>query len=141
MGTTNKICQKKNPIYIVEELDRSNFHNFKSVSDLFINFQVDSQRGRIKWLKVKRFCLSSSEPQIVKVYYDYSDEQYQTLNLTQKLRISHPVPNEKSILLTQVTKRSYPLKKDKYQDLLNLCEKGIIPRAHHEYYRNLPHEI
>ena len=59
------------------------FLDFKSVANLLHNFEFDIEREKIRWLKVKRFRFNSTGPNIVQVFYDYSDN-FLTLNLVKK---------------------------------------------------------
>ena len=68
--------------YSVKELDKTDFYNFKKGA----KFVLDTEREKIKWLKVKQKIQTNSRPTyIVKVYYDYG-ESCRKLNLAQKLR-------------------------------------------------------
>ena len=63
-------AKRKRSRYIVKELDKRDFYNFKKVAELLRNFELDTQKGKIRWLKVKRFKLTAEQPNIVSVYYD-----------------------------------------------------------------------
>ena len=129
----------KQPKYIVEELDRSCFLDFKQVAGMLKNFQLDTEKDKIRWLKVKRFKLSSQEPNVVSVFYDYTDD-CRKLNLFQKLRVAHNVPDPNAIDVKLVSEKPYPISAEKYADLVSLCEKMIIPLPHQDLYKSLPHK-
>ena len=107
------------------------------MAGLLKNFQLDTKKEKIRWLGVKKFKLSSNEPNLVHVGYDYSAEYHQ-LNLVQKLRKVHTIPNPAEIPLENVSKVPHPISKEKYNDLISLCERNIIPKAHHQYFKSLP---
>ena len=86
---------------------------------------------------MNNFKLSSKEPNLVHVGYDYSAEYHQ-LNLVQKLRKVHTIPNPAEIPLENVSKVPHPISMEKYNDLISLCERNIIPKAHHQYFKSLP---
>lgn len=132
-------AKRKQPLYLVEEMNRANMFDFKKIASVLKNFELDTNKDKVKWLKVKRFSLSSKEPNIVKVYYDYS-ENYRFLNLLQRVRVVHQLPDDKQIQLQKASLKPYPLNKDKYSDLVDLCDKNIIPQAHQEFYKSLPHQ-
>ena len=86
---------------------------------------------------MNNFKLSSKEQNLVHVGGDYSAEYHQ-LNLVQKLRKVHTIPNPAEIPLENVAKVPHPISKEKYSDLISLCERNIIPKAHHQYFKSLP---
>ena len=134
-----RTAKRRAPLYVVEELDRFDFFDFKRMAGLLIYFQFDTQNEKIRWFNIKRFKLSSQEPNVVLVGYDYFGE-YHKLNLMQKQRSAHRVPDPASIVLENVCKTPYPITRDKYNDLISPYKLNIIPRAHHEYFRFLPHD-
>ncbi|XP_070194118.1 uncharacterized protein [Littorina saxatilis] len=134
-----RTAKRHAPLYIVDELVQSDFFDFKKVAELLKNFQLDTQKEKVRWLDVKRFKLSSQEPNVVDVGYDYTGD-YCQLNLVRKLRAVHSIPDPADIVLENVSKAPLPITKEKYNDLVNLCERYIIPKAHHHYFRSLPHD-
>ncbi|XP_070183840.1 uncharacterized protein [Littorina saxatilis] len=134
-----RTAKRHAPLYIVDELVQSDFFDFKKVAELLKNFQLDTKKEKVRWLDVKRFKLSSQEPNVVDVGYDYTGD-YCQLNLVRKLRAVHSIPDPADIVLENVSKAPLPITKEKYNDLVNLCERYIIPKAHHHYFRSLPHD-
>ena len=136
---TMRTAKRHAPLYIVEELDQSDFFDFKN-GRASEEFQLDTKKEKIRWLDVKNFKLSSKEPNLVHVGYDYSAEYHQ-LNLVQKLRKVHTIPNPAEIPLENVSKVPHPISKEKYNDLNSLCERNVIPKAHHQYFKSLPSDV
>lgn len=128
------------PFYIVQELDTRDFFNFKRVAAMMLQtFELDTDKVIIKWLRVKRFQIKANNPNTVKVYHGYSDN-CRELNLVQKFRQKQHITKPASIQLENVSHKLYPISKDKYEDLVSLCEKNIIPLPHHQYLQSLLHE-
>ena len=63
-----KDAKKREPVYIVNEIDHSFFLDLGKLSAMLKNFEIDTQRQRIQWLKVRKFHITSEEPNIVKVF-------------------------------------------------------------------------
>ncbi|KAK3802981.1 hypothetical protein RRG08_051736 [Elysia crispata] len=130
-------AKRKRPRYIVKKLDKTDFYNLKKAAELLRNFELDTQKDKIRWLIVKRFKLTAEQPNIVSVYYDYG-ENCRKLNLSQKQRTVSNVRDPSMVRLENVSLTPYPLQKDKYSDLMQLCDRNIIPHAHHSFFKELP---
>ena len=73
-------------------------------------------------------------PDTLQIKYDY-DGPVIYANLMPNLRHAmSTIPPLNTIDISPM------LTKAKYQDLKTLCDKNIIPKAYHEFYRCLPHE-
>lgn len=64
----------------------------------------------------------------------------QYCNLLQRMRRSQFLWDPQDVGLTAITSEKPPIKKDKYKDLLTLCQRVIIPRPDHPFYLTLVHE-
>ena len=46
-------------------------------------------------------------------------------------------PKPAVVILPKLYKTKLPITAGKKKDLVNLCDTGIVPEEHHDYYRNL----
>lgn len=121
-------------------MDLPDFFNFKSVSKMLKNFDLDSERNKIHWTDVRSFKIESSNPNTVAIKYDYNGPVHY-LDLTQRLRRSHALLNVNDIVLDSLHLEYPRISYEKYRDLISFCRSGVIPPSHHMFYAILPHEI
>ena len=120
-------------------MDHLNFFNFKSVVEKLINFDLDLERNKVFWSKVRTLQITKDHPHIMIFQYDFGGPMHY-LNLVQRRHRSHEVPNPRDFALDKLLYVRPLIKWDKYRDLLHLCQSGMIPRVHHVFYLLLPHE-
>ena len=60
--------------YIVKEMDLKDFFDFKSLAGNVRNFDLDTDRSKIRWSKIRTMNLTSENPNLVKFQYDYDGE-------------------------------------------------------------------
>lgn len=122
--------------YIVKEIMTEDFFDFKDLSKNLLNFEVDTEGNKVSWLKIRSIKIKKCNPNVAEIKYGV-DSPPVTLNLFQKGRRSMDFPDINNLQL----KPLQPLKidSDKHRHLMKMCEKKIIPRAHHDYYENIPH--
>ena len=58
-------AKRKRLRYIFKELDKTGLYIFFKVAELLRNFELDTQKDKIRWLKVERFKLTAKQPNIV----------------------------------------------------------------------------
>ena len=65
-----RTARKHNP-YIVTEMDHLNFFNFKSVVEKLKNFDLDLERNKVFWSKVRTLQITKDHPHIMIFQYDF----------------------------------------------------------------------
>lgn len=73
------------PFYKVKEMSQDDFSDFKLVSKRFANTNMDTERERVRWLKIRKYCVSKAEPNAVMISYELDGEQVE-MNVAQKVR-------------------------------------------------------
>ena len=131
-------CRKKT--YHVKEMELPDFFDFKTVSKMLKNFDLDSEKNKVRWIDVRSFKMESRSPHTVIIKYDYEGPIHY-LNLVQRLRRSITVLNIDDIGLNRLHTEYPMIAFEKYKDLVVLCRSGVIPVAHHMFYAVLPHEV
>ena len=134
-----RTARRKKP-YHVKEMDLPNFFDFKSVSKLLKNFDLDLERNKVLWTDVRSFKIESSNPNTVVVKYDYNGPLHY-LDLAHRIRRSNTILNVNNIVLNRLHKEYPKITFEKYKDLIILCRTGVIPHSHHMFYAVLSHEI
>lgn len=130
-------AKQSKPKYIVNEMDETKFFDFKYVATHLKNFDLDTDRQKIRWLNIRSMKLTKEEPNTVYILYNY-DGQYHQLNLLQRIRKAPAVTSFKNLKLTILNSGKGPgIDRDKYADLQFLCKTGIIPRIHHQFFNLL----
>ena len=125
--------------YKVNELNYTDFIDFKQVSKVLKNFDLDDNREKVYWSDVRTFKVTCENPNVVMLKYDY-DGPVHKLNLVQRLRKVHAISHVDDITLQRLNNDQLPISSEKYNDLLGLCKAGIIPKVHHMFYLSLPHQ-
>jgi len=123
--------------YIVEELSYKDFVDLQKLSALLIkNKTLDTDDKKINWLKVKGFEYTKSNPYLVGYKYDYFGE-YKQIDVRGKTK--RAMRNESiNCELSKLYSKQQPISIEKKKDLINLCNKKVIPEIYHSYYSNLP---
>ena len=81
---------------------------------------------RISWLKIKRIRIKNTDPNIIDMPYDYEDNSWSQLSISQRGRRRLEVPDPKYIVLKQLRNEYIPVDEDKLKDLDVLCTKKIL---------------
>ena len=130
-----RLARRKNP-YCVHTPQTADFLDFKSLSkDLrVLTIRSDDQGGTMDWTKVTTLMVKKTDGKKIFFKSSHLQEEYRSLTLKQRLQGTDKLQN----LYTQAPKIS----KDKYEDLVSLCE-GAFPVIRVTYYRDffksLPH--
>ena len=125
--------------YIVKEMDINDFYNFKEVSKQLKNLDLDVNREKVYWSMIRTMKITAQNPSILQFQYEYEGPIYE-INLVQCLRRSHEIPpNPRNIILQQLKDQRSLISKEKYDDLVSLCQKKIIPSVHHQFFLSLPY--
>jgi hypothetical protein len=134
LATTFQMARRSQP-FKVTEMTTSDFFDFKDLSEQIRNLEIDSEGCKIKWMEIRIISFSSEMPDTAKIQYDY-DGPVRFLNLLSNLRKSVSAPTLKKLFKGDDVPK---LSKAKYDDLMKLCKKNLIPKAYYSFYENLPH--
>ena len=91
---------------------------------------MDTEDNKVNWLKVKCFRFEKKHPGLILFRYGHSGN-YMTINSYGRGRFTTPT-------LSKVYTSPFPISGQKYSDLTQLYEKGVIPQEFHSWYKSLP---
>lgn len=126
-------------------MDQSEFFDLQRLSgDIANNFQLDSEKKKVKWTEIKVIMAMASQPNTLFFKYEYGDgipySEIRICNNNISLRSSSR--NCKSA--NQFTGKLWPayleeltISKQKKEGLVTLCQKNLIPKPYQDFYRNL----
>jgi hypothetical protein len=97
------------------------------------NWEVDTNKQKIKWTKVREVSMDPSRPSCVLIKYYYKKDPI-TLNVSEKR--GRPV-NLKTYQPPSAYNSLFPLPPNKARDLRSLMRDGSIPTKYHPWYENL----
>lgn len=119
--------------YLVKKMEQEHFFNFKNtVNDKHWTKTVNKQK--ILWTKIKEVFVDKSEPNKLYFKYDLNQESYECLVLRGETRHSSALPN-----LDRAYSSPLKLPKAKYNDLISMCNTGVINASNAVYFRSLPY--
>ncbi|XP_073956134.1 uncharacterized protein [Choristoneura fumiferana] len=119
--------------YEVRDMTKDDFYDFKDrVSDKLWSKNIRGQK--VKWNSIKEVHVAATDPNKLCYKYDLSAEHYDTIAVGSTTRNSNNNAN-----LKKCYNDPLQIPFDKYKDLMSLCDSDIIPRAHHDYFKNIPH--
>ena len=119
--------------YRVIPMTKTMFYDFHLMATSLKNFSVDENGNKVEWLRINEFCIHKDHPYKVKFKYFHSDATYETLDLIRKQRGKPP-----QLKLSQM-KRNCVISKAKFDDLMKLVRKNLIPKTYEAFYQKLPH--
>lgn len=126
--------------YIVKEQTTEDFRDYKQMSQAVPNLDLDEQRDRVKWMSIRLIEVHASEPDILKIRYTCQGEVSRlnvNADMKRKPRDVQKV-NPAHIEMKKIVAK--PITRSKFNDLCKMCDKNFIPRAHHNYFKDLPHD-
>ncbi|CAI6355322.1 unnamed protein product [Macrosiphum euphorbiae] len=122
------------------ELGFQDFVNLQLLATTLVknkNYYLSNEK--LNWLKVKSFEFRKDSPFIVGYKYDYFDEyKYIDVRSTKGSRRSGGNISMDDIVLKQLYTKALPISVEKKKDLINLCNKNVIPSIYHNFFFNLP---
>lgn len=129
--------------YQTKEFKYNDFYDLKKLAEETITNKSKDCKGQpVKWLKIKRMKYLKSEPTKVFFNYDMSEELFyiDILGKTpatskRPKRRRDKEPHEAS--LNKLYSQPVPITKAKKNDLITLCEKGVIPEEYHGWFSSL----
>lgn len=129
--TIIKTARKKPMPFQTEILFYDDFYDFKA--------SVLPQLSKVPWMKVCWLQYNKQTPFIVKYKTCFSDIEFQTREII-PLRKSDRLPASETTI-NKAYKQRINISKDKFKDLKSLCSDLVIPRNHHNFYNDLPHDV
>ncbi|GFN91926.1 DNA repair protein rhp54 [Plakobranchus ocellatus] len=134
-----RTARKSKAPYYVEEMTHSQFVDYKTMSQQVKNFNVDDEGDKVKWSNVREFTVYGNDAQALYITYKYGGTQ-KRVDLQRRQRSSggnsHATVTEMSELLYVTSQCG--ISKLKKEDLISLCQAGLVPVAYHSFYKSLP---
>ena len=122
--------------YIVNVIDDhkywSDFHQLGE--DLIKNKKKSTDRTTVLWNKIKYIRVCKDAPSLVYFKYDF-ESNFKSFDI----RMGSGNASESELQLKKAYPKRLPLAAAKYKDLQDLCKSLVIPRIHHDLYKNLPY--
>lgn len=131
-------CKVSEPRYKVLEVDTSDIKDFKDLADHTVSNRHKAPDGStLQWTKVHVFEYRKSEPNRIYFKYDVNSSfnfiEIARPNLRRKMKTIEGYE------LKDAYESKICISKRKYDDLLSLCQRNIIPQRYHSFYSSLPH--
>jgi hypothetical protein len=143
--TLARSARKTKDQYVVKEMDRCDFYDFKHMAKSLKNFEVDERNETLKWGKIRQIMIDQDALCKLHYKYEHSADGYYRLDMLRRNtnRTSRKVaeePEKFQVDQLQVLRRTpIRLSKAKYTDLISLCSQHLIPSTYHQFYEGLPH--
>lgn len=94
------------------------------------NWVKNTDNHKVTWTGIKE--VNVEETQSNKIRYKYAlNDDYMKLVLRKETR------NYNTPILCEAYSNPIPISNDKYNDLISLCNSGIIPNKYHDFFKNL----
>ena len=115
------------PLKYFEILDLKSFLSNK-------NFKRDATGGKVKWRQLKWLQFRKSKPEHVYANYDFqNNSEFVAIATHKPLRGRKSSDASPSYNYTS----KLPISAAKKNDLVNMCNSGIIPSEFHSYYNDM----
>ena len=132
-NTVVTMARKKKP-FVVIPMKYTDVYDMKTfVSKYCPNMKTSTCGQRINWNNITWVQVRKSSPDSIFLNYTFSEENFMEIKVSLKTR---KTSNEK--VLQAAYKAKIPISAAKKKDLIQLCDKGIIPEEFHAYYNSLP---
>ena len=99
------------------------------------NTKTDTGGRRVNWLHIRCSKVGKDRPDLMCFKTDLDEDDYRTMRLTRTSKRHRPAPMKTPPLHYN---SKLPISKAKQQDLLALCDCGIIPSYNHVFFTALP---
>ena len=120
--------------YTVKEMSTSDIFDFKSLL-ANKNWSRNSNNEKIQWTRIREVTVHAQHYDRIEYKYNFEDESKTIIVLRSGHRNTGRFSREFQI------KKAYnghlSISREKYKDLIDLCQKGIIPEKYHNFYQNL----
>lgn len=119
--------------YKVKNMQQNCFFDFKhQVTNKLWN--KNSKNEKIQWNQIKEVRVNKNETNKLYYKYDHNEiDNYDCLIVGSSTRNSSSLP-----LLKPISNALYKISKDKYNDLIHMCNSGVIISEHTNYFKSLP---
>lgn len=135
--TVIRMARKKDP-YSVIPLKFCDIVNFKEIAKCVLkNTKVDTKGKKVNWLQMKVIEVRKKEPESIFVKYDF-DKEYVEVSVSGRSKRSNTEAVQSFDVLPRKYSSKRPISEAKKNDLISLCNTGIIREEYHHYYKNLP---
>ena len=133
--TVIHMARRKNP-YIVVPLKHDNFWNLKKLSkDFCHNVKVTTNSKRINWFRIKCLHFKKENKSSFLVKESYDQAEYDTVCIRKNAKRGKP---RQLPILERLYTGKLAIAQAKKDDLLSLCNSGIIPAEFRNFYEKLP---
>ena len=133
-------AKHRKPHYKVNELDTTDFLDFKKVAAILVNFYLDVDKSKVNWMNIRRTMVTKEKPNSF-LYSESPAGEYKEVNLLQRVRKTVTVDPNDIELLSVNNGKPTGIDKEKKRDLMSLCEQQLIPRVHHPFFEALKTKI
>lgn len=121
--------------YLVTEVSNEDFLNFKGiVEDKSYNWTKTVDGCQIRWSCIKEIMVTFDKPFILSIKYNLTSPDFIIIDIKQKKQKGRYQPR---CLPVQAYTEKIAIDKAKYNDLISLCEMGLIPTTYHTFYKSL----
>ncbi|XP_053614598.1 uncharacterized protein LOC128677637 [Plodia interpunctella] len=118
--------------YNVVEMDHTKFLDYKSIL-ASKNWAKNTNGEVVQWTKIKEVKVFPSDPNKLLYKYNLDESQYMTIVTRTNTRRRQQDNTNIPPLYDDVL----PISLAKKNDLISLCNSGIIPAVHHNFYQSL----
>lgn len=131
--TIVKSSKKTGRPFIVKELQTSDIMDWKKLSnEIGKNYNLNSVGEKVVWNEVKEFKVLKENPTTIQYRTSYRDREYKLIDITMRMR-----KKNEEITLQPAYVESPTIPINKKLDLTSLCDGNYIPKAHHNFFKNL----
>lgn len=132
-------CKMSQPKYDVKEITQADIVDFKKLSsDTISNRKIDTDSSHVKWNKIHAFQYRKDEPSKIFFKYNYGDD-WRSFEVNKATRRATKLKSLIGYKLKALYTCPIPISNEKYNDLMTLCQKSVIPPVYHSFYKTLPH--
>lgn len=119
--------------YNVIEMKHTDFLNYKELLD-GRNWSKNISGDVVKWNKIKEVRVCADNPFKIEYRYDLANSCAMTIAINTNTR-----RRQRNIAadLCPLYPNRLPLTKAKYDDIMGLCQSGIIPATYHDFFKGL----
>lgn len=122
--------------YLVKEMSTDDIFNFKAVL-AGKNWTKDVSNEIVRWNQVREVRVNHKQSDRIEYKYDLEEKERTIIVLRSGRRNAQRLQREFDIKKAYDGPLLIPF--DKYKDLNDMCNSGIIPQNYQAFYSNLPH--
>ena len=124
--------------YIVIPVKYNDIYDFKEFAKLHCpNMKFTKNGKRVNWLKLKWIQIRRDSPRSVFVNESFEENHFEEIRVQSSTRAKGR-PLQWPSKLSSLYKSKLCISEKKKNDLLSLCNSGLIPEEFHAYYKALP---